>query len=167
MTDIANKAGYARHTFYNHYETKDELLNSLLDTVLDQFFANLAKWDFFADNPEEELRMYTFFFQEWKDNPEIVRILNQIDAEYVLVKRLKAYFTRHYYERVSKEIPKARFELAKYIISFSAYTLLGVLKPWLKDGMKHPPEVMAGFLLELTGSAQRRQAVSSYMDIMK
>ena len=41
VTDIAGKAGYARHTFYNHYETKDDLLANLIDSIFDEFFSKL------------------------------------------------------------------------------------------------------------------------------
>ena len=34
ITDIANQAGLARHTFYNHYDTKEELLDQLIDSIL-------------------------------------------------------------------------------------------------------------------------------------
>ena len=96
-----------------------------------------------------------------------LRILNRIDADNLLVERLKTYFTRFYYERVSKEVPSVELELAKYIINFNAYTLLGILKPWLKDGMRHSPEVMAGLLIQLTGSAHRIQAVQRFKNIIK
>lgn len=54
VTDIAEQAGFARHTFYNHYETKEDILNHLIVS----------------------------FFQVWQDNPGVVRILNKIDVIY-------------------------------------------------------------------------------------
>ena len=167
VTDIAQRAGYARHTFYNHYGAKIDILNHLIDTVLEEFFSGLGKWDFNLADPQKELRMYTSFFQAWKDNFEIVAILNKTDFELLLLERLEAFFTRYYYERITKEIPGVSVEFAKYVINFNAYTLLGILKPWLQDGMRHPPEVMAGFLMQLTGSSQRRQAVERFKGIIR
>jgi AcrR family transcriptional regulator len=167
VTDIAEKAGFARHTFYNHYETKEDILNYLIDSMLDEFFENMVKWDVYVADPEKELSLFTLFFQAWRDNPEVVEILTNIEMDIVLVERLKTFFIKFYYERISKEIPKVDLELAKYIINFNAYTLLGILKPWFQDGMKYPPEVMAGFLIELTGSARRMQTVEKYEGIFK
>jgi len=167
VTDIAKSAGFARHTFYNHYETKEDILNHLIDSILDKFFSSVDKWDFFLADPKEELRMFTSFFQVWKDHSDIVIILNKIDMDILLIERLKTYFTRFFYERVSKEMPSVDLELAKYIINFNAYTLLGILKPWLGDEMRHPPEVMAGFLTQLTGSSQRLQAVEKFKSIIR
>jgi hypothetical protein len=54
---------------------------------------------------------------------------------------------------------------AEFIIHFNAYTLLGILKPWFKGGLKYPPEIMAGLLMQLTGSEQRFKAIEKYKDI--
>ena len=167
VTDIAERAGFARHTFYNHYDAKEDILNSLIDSVLNVFFSGLDRWDFYLTDPEEELRMFTSFFQAWKDNSDIVTILNKIDFDVLLIERLKTYFTKFYYERVTKDIPSVDEELAKYVINFNAYTLLGILKPWFQDGMRHPPEALAGLLIQLTGSSQRRQAVEKYRNILR
>lgn len=167
VTDIAERAGFARHTFYNHYDTKEDILHHLIDSVLEQFFSGLDQWDFYFADPEEEVGMFTSFFQVWNDNYEIVKILNKIDIDFVLIERLKTYFTRFFYERVSKEIPSVDLELAKYFINFNAYTLVGILKPWLKDDMRYPPEVMAGLLTELTGSSQRKQAVEKFKRVFR
>ena len=59
-------------------------------------------------------------------------------------------------------MPSVDKELAKYVIYFNAYTLLGILKPWFQDGMKHPAEALAGLLIQLTGSSQRMQACSIF-----
>ena len=167
VTDITEQAGFARHTFYNHYETKEDILNHLIDTVLDDFFSGLDKWSIFLSDHDEEIRMFTSFFQAWKDNPDVVEILSNIHFDVLLIERLKIYFTKFYYERVSKEMPSVDEELAKYVINFNAYTLLGILKPWFQDGMRHSPEVLAGFLIQLTGSSQRMQAVEKYQHVFR
>lgn len=53
------------------------------------------------------------------------------------------------------------------MINFNAYTLLGLLKPWLQDEMRHPPEVMGEFLVLLSGSAQRKQAVEKFRSVIR
>lgn len=167
VTDIAKKAGYARHTFYNHFTTKEELLIDLINSVLDIFFTNLVNWNLSLSTPEEELQLFTAFFQVWKDNPDIVQILNKIDYDSLLIEQLKDNLTRFYHERVSLEISGVNLVLANYVINFNAYGLLGILKPWLHSGMRHAPEDMAGFLIQLTGSSHRQQAVEQFKHILK
>lgn len=167
ITDITELAGIARHTFYNHYETKQDFLFCLIDSVLDQFFLSLGRWDFFLADPDEELKMHTAFFQAWKDNAEVIGSLKTAEMDILIIERLKIFFTRFYYEKVSRDMPTIDLEFAKYVISFNAYTLLGLLKPWFESGLKHSPEDLAGFFIQLTGSAQRKKAVEKYMHILR
>lgn len=162
VTDIAQQAQLARHTFYNHFETKDELLAYVIDAILDEFFSELEGWNFDPRNAAEERRLIASFFRVWTEHVEIVNLRDQLDLDQILVKRLNAFFTKFYLEQVVYEFPGAGEELAKYIISFNSYTLLGVLNPWLQDGMKYPPEMMAEFLVQLTGSMRRREAVEEF-----
>lgn len=138
-----------------------------MDSVLDDFFSNLDRWDIFLADPEEERKMITAFFQVWKENTDIVEILNRVDMEVILLERLKTHFVKFYYEHVTKEIPKAEIELAKYMVSFLSYSLISLLKPWLQDEMKHSPEVMAEFLIQLSGAAQKRRAVERFKTIIR
>lgn len=167
VTDIAQEAGYARHTFYNHYETKEDLLAQLIDRVLDQFFVSLGKWTLYGPDEERDLDIYTSFFAAWSEHSDVVKILIRTEFDLLLVRQLKAFFARFYEERIARAIPGVNEELAKYVIHFNAYTLLGILKPWLNDGMRHRPETMAGFLLTLTGSEARMKAVEDYKGVIR
>lgn len=167
VTDITARAGIARHTFYNHYETKADLLNYMVDSILDQFFLILKDWNLFLADPSQEQAMLTAFFQTWKDHIEIVNLLKFVDIEFVIMERLKAFFTRFFFEKVSLVMPNVDLELAKYVISFNSYSLLGLLVPWFESGMKQSPEDLAGFYTQLAGSGQRIKAVENYQAIFR
>ncbi len=166
IADIANKAGVARHTFYNHYETKQDLLYFLVDTILEPYYKNLENWSPFLTNPEEEQRMHTSFFKAWKDNADVIGLLESVDLDLVIVDRLKSLFRRFYYEKVSSEMPGISQNFANYVISYNAYTLAGLLKPWYDSGMKDSPADLGGFLVQLSGASQRFQAIEKYRHIL-
>jgi AcrR family transcriptional regulator len=167
ITDITARAGIARHTFYNHYETKADLLDNLVDSILEDFFLVLKDWNPFLADQAQEHAMLTAFFQTWRDHSEIVDLLRAIDIEFVIMERLKAFFTRFFYEKVKREIPGVDLELARYVISFNSYSLLGLLLPWFETGLKHKPEDLAGFYNHLSGSSQRRKAIEIYQDVFR
>jgi AcrR family transcriptional regulator len=167
ITDITAKAGIARHTFYNHYETKSDLLHHLIDSALEDFFLILKDLDLFLVNPAQEHAMLTAFFQTWRDHNEIVNLLKAVDIEYVVMERLKAFFTRFFYEKVKREMPGVDLQLARYLISFNSYSLLGILLPWFESGMKQKPEDLAGLYNLLSDSTQRRKVIQKYQDIFK
>ena len=165
ITDITAEAGIARHTFYNHYETKADLLDHLVDSILEDFFLILKDWNLFLADSSEQHAMLTAFFQSWRDHAEIVDLLRAVDIELVIMERLKAFFTRFFYEKVSFDMPGVDLELARYVISFNSYSLLGILIPWFESGMKQKPEDLAGFYNQLSDSAQRRNAIQKYENI--
>jgi len=167
ITDITGKAGIARHTFYNHYQTKAALLDNLVDSILEEFFLILKDWNLFLADPAQQHALLTAFFQSWRDNAEIVDLLRAVDIEFVIMERLKAFFTRFFYEKVSRDMPGVDLELAKYVISFNSYSLLGILIPWFASGMEQKPEDLAGFYNQLSNSAQRMQAIQKYQDIFR
>lgn len=167
ITDITQRAEIARHTFYNHFQTKQDLLDNVVDSVLDQFFINLDNWDLFMGDKSEEMAMLTAFFQTWKDHADIVELLKSIDIEFVIMERLKVIFTRFFIEKVRSRMPYVDLELARYVISFNAYSLMGLLIPWFDSGMNQDPEDLAGFYNLLAGSSQRRKAVEKYQDIIR
>jgi AcrR family transcriptional regulator len=167
ITDITARAGIARHTFYNHYETKAALLDHLVDSILEEFFLILKDWNLFLADKAQEQAMLTAFFQAWRDHAEIVDLLRAVDIEYVIMERLKAFFTRFFYDRVKHEMPSVDLELARYVISFNSYSLLGLLLPWFESGMKQEPQDLAGFYNQLSDSAQRRRAIQKYQDIFR
>lgn len=167
IQDITKRAGIARHTFYNHYGSKQDLVFELIDAVLVQFFSGLEQWSFLLAGPDQELQMYRAFFQAWKDNADVLMILNTVDIDLLIIQRLTAFFTDFYHERVIKEMPSLNITLARYVISFNSYSLLGILKPWFDSGLKHDPDHLAGFLVQLTGAKQRRKAVEQFADIFK
>ena len=166
ISDIAEPAGIARHTFYNHYETKQDLLYYLVDSILEDYYANLENWNLFLTDPEDEHRMHTSFFQAWKDNADVIGILKSVDLDMVIIDRLKSLFRRFFYEKVAAELPGVSLQFANYVISYNAYTLVGLLKPWFDSGMKDSPADLGGFLVQLSGSARRIQAVEHYRRVL-
>lgn len=162
ITDITERAGIARHTFYNHYDTKQDLLNYLVDSVLEDFFAEIGGWELFLMNPAQELSRYTAFFKAWKDNADITGLLRTSNMELVILERLKDFFTRFYEQKVKEEMPEVDPKFSTYVISFNAYSLVGLLKPWVETGMVDPPQRLGEFLILLTGARQRFKVVQAY-----
>ena len=132
-----------------------------------KFFSDLDNWNFYYSKAGEDVQMVRAFVQAWRDNVELVDLLKKVDIDAVLIERLKNQFTKFYYEQVTPGIPEAGFALGQYMISFNAYMLLGVLKPWLQDNMKYSPQIMAELVIQLSSAAQRKQAVKNFKHIIR
>jgi AcrR family transcriptional regulator len=159
---IAKKAGYARHTFYNHFETKEDLLNSLVDEIIGSFFDTVGNWELISSDPEGDLKVGHKFFSVWKDHREIVKRLNSLDINFLLIRRMREFFERYYQEHANWEISGTCPEMAKYLTSLNTYTFVGILMQWLGDDMRYPPELMGQFLTHFIGVKQKKSAIEKY-----
>jgi AcrR family transcriptional regulator len=152
VTDISVKSGYSRHTFYNHYETKDELLNSVIDGILETYFVNIGPWDSVRRDPDGDSRIGQRFFEVWGDHSDVVRMLNTVDIDHLLISRLTAHFSKYFDEQFNpQEISEASGALISFIVTLLAYSYAGVLRQWLLYDRRYSPEVMGRFLNHFTG----------------
>jgi len=171
VTDITREAGLARHTFYNHYEDKGDLLNSMIDAILDEFFSETVglgiTLDAFGWDPEADREIGIGYFRKWRDHAEVVEILNTVDIDHLLIDRMKDRFRRFLFNYTEKKGFDLNPALADYFISFNAYAFVGILRQWFEDGMKYPPEVMGEFLNHFAGIGLKRAAIIKFQDLIR
>jgi AcrR family transcriptional regulator len=152
VTDIAHRSGYSRHTFYNHYQTKDELLDSLIDSILDEFFGRIGPWEAVRRDADGDVRIGQRFFEAWGPHADVVRLLHTVDIDHLLIGRLRAHFTKYFEERIIPvELTGVSDELITFIITLLTYSYAGVLRQWLLYDMRYSPEVMGRFLTHFIG----------------
>jgi AcrR family transcriptional regulator len=167
VTDIAGQAGFARHTFYNHYDTKEDLLHTLVDSILDEMFSGVGPWDLISRDPEGDRKVGTRFFEIWLDHADSVKVLQSVDIDSLLINRLKLHFTNYYYEYGSQEITGMGEEMARYLIHYNAYSFAGILLQWFNDDMVYPPEVMGQFWGHFGGIKTVNAAIDKFKDVIR
>ena len=78
ITLITQKADVAQGTFYNYFESRQDLLDRLLPTLGDQMLAHVRKHALGGHNfAELEERSFLGFFSFLRETPEFLRILNE------------------------------------------------------------------------------------------
>jgi AcrR family transcriptional regulator len=167
ITDITERARLAQHTFYNHYDSKQDLLNSRIDNILDKFFQGISQHDIVFSSSDHDQRLFTEFFQVWRDNVEIVKILNTVDIECLLVDRLREHYTEIYHRLVKTEIPGLSKDLADYIINFHVHAYVGILRQWFNNGMKHSPEKMGQLVSQFAGIEFTKSLIDKFKGIIR
>ena len=58
----------------------------------------------------------------------MVKILNSVDIDPLLIKRFKSHFIDFYYDYIDQQNLGVSFELAQCIINYNAYSFVGILK---------------------------------------
>jgi len=157
VADIADRATVNRKTFYLHYETKDHLLQSVTDGILDELFGE-AKAAQPTDLSIDEMQSYiaerTFAYV--KKHRAFFEVMFERKAMTDFVQYMKRYFARFYEEKFA-DIDESRLPVQKDVIaSYIGSAYVGVIHGWLNDGMRQSPEEMTRqmILLNLQGPIQ-------------
>jgi len=140
VNDIIERANVGRSTFYAHYQTKDDLLKSGFERVLDMLIQNIS-----FGEADQDLRLDTTpLFRHARGHYEIYRTLVwgsgfellTKDGHAALSAKFKESFTRFLSGAPEPAIPLA-------VLSYSiAGTVLLLLKWWLDNKMPYSPEHM-------------------------
>ncbi len=159
ITQIAEEANLTRSTFYAHFETKDDLLNDIINNILDDFFENLYRRDSVTPNPENDLEINRNFFRVWEKHKDIIPLLHSVDFDCLLVERMKVYW-----KHVSKKLAITTDTpvYSGYIINFLAYTFVGFLKEWVENDLHPSSDIMGELLYQLTGPPALNEARKSF-----
>jgi len=140
IKDIVDRANVGRSTFYAHFQTKDDLLRSGFDRVLDMFLQHIV-----ISIEDRDLKLDTTpLFRHARGHYELYRTLAwgpgieilTKDGHAALSAKLQRYLVQFVPERQESSIPLP-------ILSYSmAGSLLLLLKWWLDRKMPYSPERM-------------------------
>lgn len=136
ITEIIQKAGVARASFYRNYCSKEDVLVTLIRDVLDQFSEkmNLESGTFYT------YENILLSFQYFRDNREYVLNLYRSGFASVLLEELN-----HFHEGVEGSMSVASIQ--KYELYMYIGALLNTALVWLAQGSKTSPEEMARFFV--------------------
>lgn len=136
ITDITDRAGLSRPTFYLHYSSKDELLMDHLDTIFDPMIeqpGSLAT---------------TKIFEGILEEIDVFQTAMQVGTEQLLLNRMydrNLSYLKDLARRCEMEIASEVLELTAH---FMAGAFVAILITWVQNDCPHPPEKMSEFVTE-------------------
>ena len=147
VKDIIEKANVGRSTFYAHYQTKDDLLKSGFERVLDMLPDQIV-----YDEANCRLTLDTVpLFRHAQAHAELYRTLAWGTGFEVITTQSQASLGEKFRQRLS--FLEAHDRQASVPLSALSYSLSGslliLLKWWLENGMPGSPETMDGIFQQL------------------
>lgn len=151
ITDIVTLADLNRGTFYKHYQTKEELLNELIDDVLEDLIKAYKEPYLHTDKfivselttssikIFEHVVSYSNFYTIIINSNVLPGFQNRICD---LLKEL----TKRDLVAVNNNNTNVNIELFS---SYTAYALFGLIIEWVKGGFKYTANHMAEQLIEI------------------
>lgn len=155
VSQICHVAGYNRGTFYQNYSSKDDLLNDIIDTKLQEMFSLLKK-------PKQSImkqndhRSYEYLLQYnllnfVKENYTFFKTV--IEDKYIIGFRSKIFF--HYQSYLEESLlnpienPNNDPDLGKIYYVYTAAAAMGYIIFWINQGLKHSPDYLISQFLAI------------------
>lgn len=142
VTDIVKRANVSRTSYYRHYSSIDDIVESITDHMVDDFFTELIPM--FDLNDEEKLRFF------------LTKQFNKIAARYKIFPtngaKTHAIVFYRLHEKLSKieptiHDPNNLYE--KYNIPIKMSIINGIGKKWLDDNMAESIEDIVEFTMSI------------------
>lgn len=147
VKDIVDKANVGRSTFYAHYQTKDDLLKSGFERVLDMLLEQLV-----FDETGQSMTLDTApLFRHAQGHAKLFRTLAWGSGFELITTQGQASLGEKIVQGLSTlECAKNQPAVPLSILSYSlAGSLLILLKWWLENDMPGSPEYMDGIFQQL------------------
>ena len=150
VTDICQKAGVPRRTFYHYFENKEAVLEAMIDTLMQQCFLNVM-FDFRL-GPEHMNDSFLQIFRFWEgENRKKLDALMRSGLE----SRLMAWSAKWVREEqlgmlLNSELPP---KLAEIVLMIGTTDFFALLFHWSRGGYRETPEEMAEYAVWVSPQA--------------
>ena len=128
ITDIANKAGVTRVTFYRNFNSKEEIIKNHLDSITDEFIKSSK----ILYNPNNFKNYIIKLFTHLEDNKDLGILLYKANI---------FYFLEYEFNRIF--FIKATNKIEEYHYAFISGGLYNTYYYWIKNNCKETPQELA------------------------
>lgn len=148
ITELCEKCGMPRKTFYRYFDSKDSALYALIDHTCQSYSGLAMEKSRKKRTLTEEM---TDFFVFWKEQKRLLDALAKSD---LLPKILESSlnFPIKEFLSVSKFLPHETSWERTQIFKFAVGGLLILMIDWYKRGFKETPTAMGGVAAKILGS---------------
>ncbi len=147
IQDIADRANLNRGTIYLHYQDKFDLLDKLIEAHLNEI-GEMGAWACALDWTDALVPYFEYFEKNYLF---FSTMLASKEAPSVFRSRLLASFIEGFNHEIDRESGKNAGLIEEVMLQYAGSAYVSVIEWWIKNGMPHPPKVMAkqvGVLLE-------------------
>ncbi|MEZ4713515.1 MAG: TetR/AcrR family transcriptional regulator [Caldilineaceae bacterium] len=160
VQDIADRADMNRATFYLHFQSKEELLQSALQELFDELVSQFG--EITPEHPIwEDGESNRLVFQHIADHAPLYKALLSDPNLGLVIHQIIAYIASHSERETRKSLSQGMslaipVELLSHHVAGSLYALIDW---WLRNDMPHSPEYMANVAQTLCANGCTRAVI--------
>ena len=147
VQEIIDEANIGRSTFYAHFETKDDLLQTLCSEIFHHVFTDLLpQEEAVLDCRNLELKLGHVLYHLKENQVNICGIIAS-DGDGLFMAYFKQYLTRlfcRYTALFSREVPEA------FLVHHLAGSFTETVKWWVSQNMDQAPETVAAYYMAVS-----------------
>lgn len=141
VKEIIYETDVTRKTFYRNFDSKDDVLNSYISSLLSDYKNRIL------ENPDCDV--IQVIFDECVKNKDFLQLLNKNHLLYLVLNELNKLIPVMHNESLDERNPFVRLfgEIKPdYLISFNVGAIWNIVCRWIENGMIEPPEEIAALL---------------------
>lgn len=149
IKEIVHRADVSRPTFYNHFDTKEDLLFSHVDDLFEEIqhvvFARVE-----AHKTVDLQTLLISSYRQWLHHSEALQWVMQVDNKDLLIALLRTHI-ENLVQEYEKYVPPVELSMIdrEYLLSFISGGTYMLLKDWLNNGMQESAEIMGTLTCKL------------------
>ena len=158
VKDIIDEANVGRTTFYEHFETKDALLNEMCSELFHHIFSDHPysihkgtpshNFSFSQGNPRQ---IITHILYHLRDNNKIMIRLMAGESKETFLFYFRNYLNQLVLPYLLSEMEQKNPQVpADFLQNHICGSFMIMVQWWVERGMKESPEELAGFFLAVT-----------------
>ena len=168
IKEIAEVAELSRPTFYKQFDTKEELLFSHVDDVLEKISREILL-EAQKGSQIDMVTMVTASFRHWQKHKQLLRWVFQVENKNLVIKAFQSQIMaiKTFFDQFVPPLELVE-EYEEYVMSFISGGMFMLLKTWLDNDMRKSPEEMASltFMLLYNGFSPLRSRHVQNPDVL-
>ncbi|PED63430.1 TetR/AcrR family transcriptional regulator [Priestia megaterium] len=153
ITEIAERADFNRGTFYAHYKSKEDLLNEVVKEKMNGLIETLSASHVDIDIilSDEVPHVAISLFNHFWENGDYYQLMLCQNVSPGFQDYLCETINNHFLKNIQTELANPNHHINHEIHSYyAAYSILGILVYWFRNGLKYTPQYMAEQLVQIT-----------------
>lgn len=148
VSEICDRAGVHRATFYKHFKDKNEFFKFCFDSNLSQIkFKAAEKEAPTVDNIKDSFMSFIVeIFEFIKKNRAVFSVICSEQYAFSLGASFTGAVNAYCYEKIRIVLPEASDERAQLFASFYSSAFIGIVKWYASNGAEYPLDEMYSFL---------------------
>lgn len=154
VQDIIDRANLGRSTFYSHYDNKEDLLISQMETLVHSLIGQVESAPVVDEKEGGRRRILTTLplFRHTQEQHRLYKAMVGGRGIDVIIEAIHTHLSGHIREQIEQLLPNGQTPSVPPLVmaNYLAGTLLTLLTWWLDNDMPYPPERMDEMFQQLT-----------------